>query len=58
MRQAEYLDHEFDASGECDGSLTAGARKGAGSGTDLAGYDSRSWNEANGFELFFPALRW
>ena len=54
MRQAEYLDHEIDARGECDGSLTACAREGAGGGSDFAGCDGHRGDEAEGFELFFP----
>ena len=53
MRQADHLDHEFDIRGECDGSLTACAREGAGDGTDLAGCDGYCGNEAESFELFF-----
>ena len=52
MRQADYLDPDFDAGGECDGPLTAYTREGGGGGTDLAGYGGQSRNEAEGFELF------
>ena len=56
MRQADYVDPEFDARGECDRSLTACAREGAGGGADFAGYGGQSRNEAEGFKLFFSFL--
>ena len=54
VRQADYLDPDFDAGGECDGSLTACAREGAGGGADLAGCGGYSRNEAEGFTLYPP----
>jgi len=56
VSQADYVDPEFDAGGECDGPLTACAREGAGGGTDFAGYGGQSGNETEGFELFFSFL--
>ena len=59
MRQADYLDPDFDAWGECDGSQITCAREGAGGGADLAGGGGHSRNEAEGFTLEFPpSLRW
>ena len=58
MRQADYLNPEFNAGGECDGSLTACAREGAGSGTNLAACCDHYRNEAECFELLFLAFRW
>jgi len=58
VSQADYVDPEFDAGGECDGSLTTCAREGAGGGADLAGHGGQFWNEAGSFELFFLTLRW
>ena len=56
MTQANYVNPEFDPVGKCDGSLIACAREGAGGGADLTGYGGQSWNEAEGFELFFSFL--
>ena len=53
MSQADHLDHEFDARGECDGSLTACARESAGGWPHMAGCEDHCGNEAEGFELFF-----
>ena len=56
MSQADHLDHEFDTRGECDGSLTACAREGAGSWPHMAGCNNYCGEEAEGFELFFSFL--
>ena len=53
MSQADYFDPEFNAGGECDGVLAAGAGEGAGCVADFACYRSYWGNEAEGFVLFF-----